>query len=149
MVRSRKRPPKLPSAVNPEKLTGLLMSQNISHSMIRANKTTSGDTIPDRIQVLGLEGLIMEVEVEEDGSFYLEIDADTPIRIATMNMNGELIQGPSGWIWLRPNERRGCVGCHADPELAPDNRVPLAVKTPPVIVSSKRKGISGKEETDK
>jgi hypothetical protein len=37
-------------------------------------------------------------------------------------------------MWLRPNERRGCVGCHEDPELVPANRVPLAVKKNPVGV---------------
>jgi hypothetical protein len=37
-------------------------------------------------------------------------------------------------MWLRPNERRGCVGCHEDHELVPDNRVPLSVKKPPVKI---------------
>ena len=48
--------------------------------------------------------------------------------------NGKVLNGPSGWIWLRPNERRGCIGCHEDHEMVPENRVPLAVKTSPVNI---------------
>jgi len=149
LVRPRKRPRILPSAVNPENPTGQLMTQDINHSMIQTKASISNDTLADRIQVLGLEAMLGEVKVEEDGSFYLKIDADKPFRIVSMNQKGETIRGPSGWIWLRPGERRGCVGCHADPELAPENRVPMAVKHPPVFVSSKEKEISKLEESVK
>ncbi len=148
MIMARERPRILPSAVDPENPTGLLMSQDINHSMIPPNGSASDDTIADRIQIVGLEGLISEVEVEEDGSFYLKVDSDIPIRILSMNEKGETIRGPSAWIWLRSNERWGCVGCHADPELAPDNIQPLAVRHPPAIVSVKQKEISKLEETE-
>ena len=75
------------------------------------------------------------IQVEEDGSFYLKVVADTPFRIQSVDNEGHVLQGPCGWIWLRPNERRGCVGCHEDHELSPDNRVPLAVKKSPVTIS--------------
>ena len=110
--------------------------------------SVSNDTVADRIQVVGLEGLMEEIEVMEDGSFYLKIDVDIPIHILSMNEKGETIRGPSDWFWLRSNERRGCVGCHADPELAPDNIQPLAVQHPPVIVSAKHITISKMEETE-
>ena len=148
MITAQKRPRILPSAVNQENPTGLLMSQDVNHSVIPANGSVSIDTIADRIQVFGLEGLISEVELKEDGSFYLKVDADIPIRILSMNHKGETIRGPSDWIWLRPSERRGCVGCHADPELSPDNIQPLAVQHPPTIVSAKQKEISKLEETE-
>jgi len=38
------------------------------------------------------------------------------------------------WIYLRPNERRGCVGCHESQEIVPDNKVSFAVKHAPVNV---------------
>ena len=148
LVVAKPRPRILPSAVDPENPTGLLMSQDINHSMIPPNGSVSDDTIADHIQIVGLEGLISEVEVEEDGSFYLKVDSDIPIRILSLNEKGETIRGPSEWIWLRPNERKGCVGCHADPELAPDNIQPLAVRHPPTIVSVKQKEISKLEETE-
>lgn len=147
VVKARKRPRILPSAVDPENPTGLLMSQNINHSMISANRSVLNDTIADRVQVFGLEGLLSEVKVEEDGSFYLKVTANIPIRLVSMNEYGEMIRGPSDWFWMRSNERRGCVGCHADPELSPDNIQPMAVRHPPVIVSAKQQEISNLEET--
>jgi len=60
--------------------------------------------------------------------------ADTPFRIRTLDESGNVVSGPCSWLWLRPNERRGCIGCHENPELAPENIVSLAVKKPPVII---------------
>ncbi len=74
------------------------------------------------------------VSVEEDGSFYLKIIADTPFRLQTLDDSNSVVQGPSGWIWVRPFERRGCVGCHEDPELTPENLVPLSVKKAPISI---------------
>jgi len=135
----KERPRILPSAVNRENPTGLLMSQNINHSQLPVNHLISGDTMADRIKVYGMDGLLGEVKAEDDGSFYLKLDADTPFRLETLNAQGETVRGPSDWIYLRPNERRGCVGCHADPELAPENVQPMAVKSPPVVLSVMKK----------
>jgi hypothetical protein len=137
-----KRPMKLPSAVNTNNPTGLLMSQNINHSMMPVNNGISGDTVADRIRISTLEGELSVVEVKEDGSFYLKLDAETALRIETLNNLGEIVRGPSAWIYLRPNERRGCVGCHADPELAPRNFHPLAVKEDPVVLSAEKEETS-------
>jgi len=135
----KERPRILPSAVNRDNPTGLLMSQDINHSMMPFNPLVTGDTLADRIRVCGVDGLLDEVEVEDDGSFYMKLDADKPYRIETLNAQGETVRGPSDWIYLRPNERRGCVGCHADPELAPENIQPMAVKGPPVVLSVMKK----------
>jgi len=140
MIKAMKERPRiLPSAVNRENPTGLLMSQDINHSQLPANHLVSGDTLADRIMVYGLDGLLGEVEVEDDGSFYVKLDADTPFRMETLNAQGGTIRGSSDWIYLRPNERRACVGCHADPELAPRNIQPMAVKNPPVELSVMKK----------
>ncbi len=138
----KERPMKLPSAVNPNNPTGLLMSQDINHSMLPVNEGISGDTVADRIRVSTLEGELAIVEVKEDGSFYLKLDAEIPLRIETLNSQGETVRGPSDWIYLRANERRACVGCHADPELSPENIQPLAVKEDPVVLHAKMKETS-------
>lgn len=138
----KERPMKLPSAVNPSNPSGLLMSQDINHSMLPVNEGLSGDTLADRIRVSTLEGELAIVEVKEDGSFYLKLDADIPLRIETLNSKGETVRGPSDWIYLRANERRACVGCHADPELSPKNIQPLAVKEDPVVLIAKKKETS-------
>jgi hypothetical protein len=86
------------------------------------------------VEVIGVDSTYGIVPVEEDGSFQLKILADKPFRIQALDKDGRIIQGPCSWLWLRPNERRGCVGCHEDPELVPDNRIPLAVTKSPVII---------------
>ena len=141
------RPRKLPSAVNPENPTGLLMSQNVNHSMIPVDAGVSGETKAEVILVSYLKGGETRINVEEDGSFYLKLDADKAFRIKTLNSQGELLRGPSDWLYLRPNERRACTGCHADPELAPENIQPMAVQKDPVEFYSTRKE-SGKEEEE-
>ena len=136
------RPRILPSPVDPAKPTAILMSQDINHSMLPVNEGLTGDSLADRIRISTLDGELAVVEAKEDGSFYLKMDADVPVRIETLNSQGETVRGPSGWIYLRPNERRACTGCHADPELSPKNLQPLAVKEDPVVLSAEKKETS-------
>ena len=35
-----------------------------------------------------------------------------------------------GWIWVKPKETRGCIGCHEDPERIPENQYVLALQRP-------------------
>jgi len=124
-------PKKLPSEVDTGVKTGQLLCQdiNVIKDQFQSNSIASQLY---RIEVAGIDSILGVVQVEQDGSFYLKIMADKPFKIKTIDINGKLIQGPGDWIWLRPNERRGCIGCHEDHELAPENRVPLAVKKTPV-----------------
>jgi hypothetical protein len=130
----RERPKKLPSEVDMGVKTGLLLCQDINFSDIQPSGTTSSAKKASRIEIIGLDSLLGSVEVSEDGSFYLKVLADKPFQIQTVDNEGHVLRGPGAWIWLRPNERRGCVGCHQDPEIVPENRVPLAVKKSPVII---------------
>jgi hypothetical protein len=139
LVAMAERPRILPSAVNPDNPTALLMSQDINHSQLPFHEGITGDSLADRIRVSTLDKELGIVEVKEDGSFYLKMDSDIPFRIETLNKQGETVRGPSDWIYLRPNERRGCVGCHADHELAPKNFQPLAVKEDPVELFAEMK----------
>jgi len=125
---------KLPSEVDFEVKTGQIMCQdiNVLGSDLKSHKGNNKKAW--RIELLGIGVSLGEVEVEKDGSFYLKPLANMPFRIRTIDEKGNVLNGPSGWIWLRPNERRGCVGCHEDPELAPENRIPMAVKKFPVII---------------
>ena len=131
------RPRILPSPVDPEKPTAILMTQNINHSMLPVHDDIKGDSLADRIRISTLDGELAIVEAKEDGSVYVMLDADTPFYIETLNSQGETLRGPSDWIYLRPNERRACTGCHVDPELAPRNYQPHAVKEDPVMLVSR------------
>jgi hypothetical protein len=83
---------------------------------------------------MGIDSSMGIIRVEKDGSFYLKVVADQPFKIRTLDDNNQVVSGTCSWLWLRPNERRGCVGCHEDKEVAPMNQVPLAVKKEPVLI---------------
>lgn len=130
------RPRILPSPVNPDKPTAILMIQDINHSRLPVHEDIKGDSLADRIRISNLDGELAIVEAKDDGSVYIKLDADTPFNIETLNSQGESLRGPSDWIYLRPNERRACTGCHVDPELAPRNYQPHAIKEDPVVLVS-------------
>ncbi len=75
-----------------------------------------------RARVLG------EAPVETDGSFYILVPADCPIRFELLDAKGTVIRAQRSWIWARPGEDAGCLGCHEDKALAPENHWPLALK---------------------
>ncbi len=83
---------------------------------------TQGDGVSER--------MLGEVSVEDDGSFFLEVPARTPIRLELVGQDGEVVRGMKSWTWLMPGERRGCIGCHEDPKLSPPNRHVLALRKP-------------------
>lgn len=73
--------------------------------------------------------LLGQVPVEEDGSFHIELPADVPVQLQTLDANGMALRS-CGWIWVKHREPRGCIGCHEDPELAPENRFVQAMRRP-------------------
>jgi hypothetical protein len=106
--------------------------------MLPIHDGIAGDSLADGVRISILEGELAVVEAKEDGSIYVKMDADTPFRFETINSQGEVLRGPSDWIYLRPNERRACTGCHVNPELAPRNYQPHAVKEDPVVLVSQK-----------
>jgi hypothetical protein len=78
--------------------------------------------------------LLGEAPIEADGSFNVEVPADTPVLIQTLDERG-LALGNCGWVWVKPREARGCVGCHEDPELIPENNYVLALRRPSTKVA--------------
>lgn len=127
-VEAREVPRKLPSRVDPNQESGYFFCMDTDASVIQVNGEAS------KVQVLGISKMLGEATVEEDGSFYVELTADKPVRFQTVNDKDEILRGPSSWMWVRPNERRGCAGCHQDPEIAPFNVVPKAMKKSPKAI---------------
>lgn len=87
-----------------------------------------------RVRVIALEHRrqrnLGEAPVESDGSFYLKVPADRPIRFELLNAHGKVIQQQRSWIWARTGEDVGCLGCHASHALTPTNHWPLALRAP-------------------
>jgi hypothetical protein len=66
------------------------------------------------------------VPVEEDGSAYFEVPANTFVYFQALDGNGMMVQSMRSGIYVQPGETYGCVGCH-------ENRVgdiPQAAATP-------------------
>jgi len=82
----------------------------------------------------GQPKLLGSAPVESDGSFFLHVPSDQPIKLELLDASGKTLKKEAGWFWMRRGEQRICVGCHAGPERAPDNEVPkvLLKSTDPV-----------------
>jgi hypothetical protein len=92
--------------------------------------------------------LIGEAPVEADGSFNVEVPADTPLLLQTLDAHG-LALGTCGWIWVKPKETRGCIGCHEDPELIPENEYVLALRRPSnrlVLPPAQRRSVAFRQD---
>lgn len=122
---------KLPSEVNPLLKTGLIMCQdvNLADDPMKFRGSQPGKA--QMVEIMGVDSSMGIFRPSKDGSFYLKVVADKPFQIRTLDENGKIIR-QCDWIWLQNNERRGCVGCHEDQNIVPDNRIPLAVKHAPI-----------------
>lgn len=76
------------------------------------------------------EQLLGVAPVEPDGSFALEVPAPCALRLVLLD-EADTVLARCAWIWVMPNENRGCVGCHENPRLAPPNRRVAALRQKP------------------
>ena len=96
---------------------------------------------PDTVTVLG------QVPVQPDGSFLVEVPADTLLGFETIDAAGRSLRREAPSLWVRPGENRTCIGCHAPHNHSPPNHRPLAVDLPlarlgpstPVLAQAKGK----------
>ena len=113
--------------------TGFLFCQN---ARITKN-TTAGWPHVRAIRVLASRGLttrsshsyivhagseVVElgtVPLAPDGSFSIEVPADTAIAFQAVDGEGRSELNEMSWIYVRPGEYRGCVGCHSPRQAAP------------------------------
>lgn len=123
----RQRPLGFVSAIDPAAETGRLFGFDA-----RLSGLGSLDTAATVLRVRTPRGELGDVPLAADGSFHIELPPDTPVQLETLDSRGHVVDGPSAWIWVRPGELRGCVGCHEDRARAPDNRLPLAAGRPAI-----------------
>lgn len=79
-----------------------------------------------RTRVLGTAPL------HDDGSFYVEVPADTPLRFELIDAAGRMLVHETEFNSVRPGETKGCVGCHEHRDRAPLALKPEALGFPPV-----------------
>lgn len=71
--------------------------------------------------------LLGTAPVEQDGSFFAQVPGDKPLQVELIDSAGKTLKREAGFFWMRRGEQRGCVGCHAGPETAPENVVPMTL----------------------
>jgi hypothetical protein len=123
------------SVVDPKKRkTGLLFCLNAYLSDRPGLRSLPEGTICKvRVWAAASEPRVLgEAPVGPDGSFLIEVPADTPLRFQTIGAGGKVVGEDPTWIWVRPNESRGCIGCHEDRDLTPENQVQTAIERKPV-----------------
>jgi len=76
----------------------------------------------------GQERSLGEAPVESDGSFYVRVPANAPVRFILLDGKGQPIHEERSWVWARPGEQRGCAGCHGEKNVAPENHWPMTLK---------------------
>jgi hypothetical protein len=120
------------STLNPDLHRGYFLcldghlAEDAPHGRIAAKLT--------QVRVLALDAatqreiLLGEAPMEEDGSFYIAVPPDQPVRFEVLDSAGRVVRAQRSWIWSRSGEEHGCVGCHEDRALAPENRWPLALR---------------------
>ena len=79
-----------------------------------------------RTRVLGTTPL------HPDGSFYVEVPADVPLRFELLDENGRILVHETEFNYVRPGETKGCIGCHEPRHTTPTSNLPLAITHPPV-----------------
>lgn len=147
----RPRPPVLREKVDPEKstdmnATGFLFCQDARFT----KKTTAGWPHVRSVRVLAAAGLTLRsshsyivhagsevtelgtVPLAPDGSFHIEVPANTPLSLQMVDAEGRSELNEMSWIFVRPGEQRSCVGCHQNQQAVPSGpgELAMALQTP-------------------
>ena len=75
--------------------------------------------------------MLGEIDLAKDGSFHIRVPANLPLELQLLGEHGMALRSCS-WIWVKNREPRGCIGCHEDGELTPENRLVEAVARPAI-----------------
>jgi hypothetical protein len=137
------------SVVNEEDPTGILYGLNVYTTDLEqsdwlppgsAKRLRVLEGLPERkpptgeLPPLPRSRVLGEIDVERDGSFNIRVPANIPIRLQLLDEDGLALR-TCEWIWVRNKESRGCIGCHADAELTPENRMVEAVTKPSISLA--------------
>jgi hypothetical protein len=123
VVAPRTRPKRHPSGLHPWDYANMMaldsrLSREGDLKVAAASVRLESRDADGRAMVIGT------APVDADGSFFVKVPADKPIRFALLDAKGAVVRQEHGWFWIRRGEQRICVGCHTGPERASENRVP-------------------------
>ena len=77
------------------------------------------------------------VPIAPDGSFSIEVPADMPLALQAVDAEGRSELNEMSWIYVRPGERRSCLGCHPPRGATPatDSRLSQALRARPLTLT--------------
>lgn len=81
----------------------------------------------NRLTQLAQRRILGEIDLSQDGSFNITVPGSVPVELQILDARGMALQS-CAWIWAKNHEPRGCIGCHEDGELTPENLFVDAVK---------------------
>jgi hypothetical protein len=126
LIAPRERPRQHPSALHDWNYANLLA---LDSRQSRAGALAAAPA-QVRLETLDAKGRTVALgtaPVETDGSFFVKVPADQPIRFVLLDQKGACMRQEHGWFWIRRGEQRICVGCHTGPERAAENNVPAVL----------------------
>ena len=137
LLGARSRPNRHPSGLHPWSYANLL-ALDARLSRDGALKGTPATVRLETEDTAGHALAMGTAPIEKDGSFFIQVPGDKPIRLSLLDAKGTVLRQEHGWFWARGGEQRYCVGCHTGPERAPENRVPgvLLRSTTPVDLTN-------------
>jgi formylglycine-generating enzyme required for sulfatase activity len=83
------------------------------------------------------------VPVEEDGSAFFRVPANTPLSIQPLDAQGRALQLMRSWTTAMPGEIASCVGCHEHQSSGPPNRRTIASRQKPAEIELWRGPVRG------
>ncbi len=134
LVAPRTRPNRHPSGLHPWDYANLLALD----ARVSRDGDLKGKPVSVRLETQDAAGRAIAMgtaPVEQDGSFFVKVPGDRPIRFELLDFKGAVLRQEHGWFWARGGEQRICVGCHAGPERASENRVPAVLMRTTVPVN--------------
>jgi hypothetical protein len=126
LLAPRARPNRHPSGLHPWDYANLLALD----ARLSRDGAMKGAPASVRLEMQDAQGHAVAqgtAPVEQDGSFFVKVPGDKPIRFALLDAKGTVLRQERGWFWIRSGEQRICVGCHTGPERAAENRVPAVL----------------------
>jgi hypothetical protein len=139
LIAPRNRPKRHPSGLHPWDYANLLALD----ARLSRDGVLKGTPVSVRLETEDANGhatVLGTAPVEQDGSYFVQVPGDRPIRFALLDARGAVLRQERGWFWARGGEQRICVGCHTGPERASENRIPAVLlrTTTPVDLTATR-----------
>ncbi len=83
----------------------------------------------------GAEGRVLgTIPLAADGSFAVEVPADRFLHLQVLDSDRYVVGNQLLWMYVRPGESKGCIGCHEPPDTAAEwsGEFPLALSNAPI-----------------